>query len=66
MHLTLEGWQLPQHEGVIEDLGAAFRGATLQRLDAGDPAVGVCIVATALWLIKHDAKLRNLAAPEEG
>lgn len=37
---------------------------TLQRLEAGDPAVGIGIVATALWLITRDAELRNLAAPE--
>ena len=37
---------------------------TLQRLEAGDPSVGVGIVATALWLIKRDSELRNLAAPE--
>jgi hypothetical protein len=37
---------------------------TLQRLEAGDPAVGLGIVATALWLIKRDGELRNLAAPE--
>ena len=37
---------------------------TLQRLEAGDPAVGVGIVATALWLIKRDGELGNLAAPE--
>ena len=37
---------------------------TLQRLEAGDPAVGVGIVATALWLIKRDGALGNLAAPE--
>ncbi len=37
---------------------------TLQRLEAGDPSVGVGIVATALWLIKRDGELRNLAAPE--
>lgn len=37
---------------------------TLQRLEAGDPSVGIGIVATALWLIKRDAELRNLAAPE--
>ncbi len=36
---------------------------TLQRLEAGDPAVGVGIVATALWLIKRDSELANLAAP---
>jgi transcriptional regulator with XRE-family HTH domain len=37
---------------------------TLQRLEAGDPAVGIGIIATALWLIKRDGELRNLAAPE--
>lgn len=37
---------------------------TLQRLEAGDPAVGIGIVATALWLIQRDAELRQLAAPE--
>ena len=36
---------------------------TLQRLEAGDPAVGIGIVATALWLIKRDGELGNLAAP---
>ena len=38
--------------------------STLQRLEAGDPSVGVGIVATALWLIQRDSELRNLAAPE--
>ncbi len=37
---------------------------TLQRLEAGDPSVGIGIVATALWLIKRDGELRSLAAPE--
>lgn len=37
---------------------------TLQRLEAGDPAVGIGIVATALWLIQRDGELKNLAAPE--
>lgn len=37
---------------------------TLQRLEAGDPGVGIGIVATALWLIQRDAGLGNLAAPE--
>jgi len=37
---------------------------TLQRLEAGDPGVGLGIVATALWLIQRDGELRNLAAPE--
>ena len=37
---------------------------TLQRLEAGDPSVGIGIVATALWLIKRDGAIGNLAAPE--
>lgn len=37
---------------------------TLQRLESGDPSVGIGIVATALWLIQRDADLANLAAPE--
>lgn len=37
---------------------------TLQRLEAGDPSVGIGIVATSLWLIQRDGQLRNLAAPE--
>lgn len=37
---------------------------TLQRLEAGDPAVGIGIVATALWLIQRDGELGRLAAPE--
>ena len=38
---------------------------TLQRLEAGDPAVSVGIVATALWLIHRDGELAKLAAPEQ-
>ena len=38
---------------------------TLQRLEAGDPGVGLGIVATALWLIGRDGGLSNLASPEE-
>ena len=38
--------------------------STLQRIEAGDPSVGIGIVATALWLINRDGELRNLAAPE--
>lgn len=38
---------------------------TLQRLEAGDPGVGLGIVATALWLIGRDGGLSSLAAPEE-
>lgn len=37
---------------------------TLQRLEAGDPSVAIGIVATALWLIRRDGELKNLAAPE--
>ena len=37
---------------------------TVQRLEAGDPSVGIGIVATALWLIQRDGELGNLAAPE--
>lgn len=37
---------------------------TLQRLEAGDPSVGIGIVATALWLIRRDGELKSLAAPE--
>jgi hypothetical protein len=39
--------------------------ATLQRLEAGDPSVGIGIVATALWLIQRDGALQTLAAPEQ-
>lgn len=38
--------------------------STLQRLEAGDPAVSVGIVASALWLIQRDGELAQLAAPE--
>jgi transcriptional regulator with XRE-family HTH domain len=38
--------------------------ATLQRLEAGDPSVGIGIVATALWLILRDGELGKLADPE--
>lgn len=37
---------------------------TLQRLEAGDPGVGIGIVATALWLLQRDGALAHLAAPE--
>jgi transcriptional regulator with XRE-family HTH domain len=37
---------------------------TLQRLEGGDPGVGIGIVATALWLISRDMELAQLAAPE--
>lgn len=38
--------------------------STLQRLEAGDPSVGIGIVASALWLIQRDGELHHLAAPE--
>lgn len=37
---------------------------TVQRMEAGDPAVSIGIIATALWLIQRDGELSNLAAPE--
>lgn len=37
---------------------------TLQRLESGDPSVGIGIVATALWLVQRDGELSRLAAPE--
>src|SRR5262245_53260255 len=37
---------------------------TLLRLEAGDPGVGLGILATALWLIGRDAQLADLASPE--
>ena len=39
--------------------------STLQRLEAGDPGVGLGIVATALWLIGRDGALVELASPEK-
>ena len=38
--------------------------ATRQRLEAGDPSVGIGIVATALWLIQRDGELGKIASPE--
>ncbi len=38
---------------------------TLQRLESGDPSVGIGIVATAVWLIRRDGELAGLAAPEQ-
>ncbi|CAM5216276.1 hypothetical protein CDEF62S_00125 [Castellaniella defragrans] len=38
--------------------------STLQRLEAGDPAVSIGILASALWLISRDGELGQLAAPE--
>jgi len=37
--------------------------STLQRLEAGDPTISVGIVASALWLMRCDGALGELAAP---
>lgn len=37
--------------------------STLQRLEAGDPAISLGIVASALWLMSRDGALAELAAP---
>ena len=37
--------------------------STLQRLEAGDPAISVGIVASALWLMSRDGAIAELAAP---
>ena len=36
---------------------------TLVRMEKGDPRVGIGVYATALWLIRRDAALKDLAAP---
>jgi len=36
---------------------------TLLRLEAGEPSVGLGVLATALWLIGRDAALATLATP---
>lgn len=38
---------------------------TLLRLEAGEPSVGLGVLATALWLIGRDATLATLATPKE-
>jgi transcriptional regulator with XRE-family HTH domain len=38
--------------------------STLQRLEAGDPAVSIGVIASALWLINRDGALGDLATPE--
>jgi transcriptional regulator with XRE-family HTH domain len=38
--------------------------STLQRLEAGDPAVSIGVFASALWLINRDGALADLATPE--
>ena len=37
---------------------------TVQRLEEGDPAVGLGIVATALWVLGLHRRLGDLVAPE--
>jgi len=37
---------------------------TLQRLENGDPTVGIGIVASALWILGMDRRLGDLVAPE--
>jgi transcriptional regulator with XRE-family HTH domain len=37
---------------------------TLQRLEKGDPTVGIGIVAGALWILGLDRRLGDLVAPE--
>ena len=37
---------------------------TVQRMEEGDPAVGIGIVASALWVLGMHRRLGELAAPE--
>jgi transcriptional regulator with XRE-family HTH domain len=37
---------------------------TVQRLEKGDPTVGIGIVAGALWILGMDRRLGDLVAPE--
>jgi transcriptional regulator with XRE-family HTH domain len=37
---------------------------TVQRMEKGDPAVGIGIVATALWVLGLHRRLGDLVAPE--
>jgi hypothetical protein len=37
--------------------------STLQRLEAGDPAISIGIIASALWLMSRDGAIAELAAP---
>jgi len=37
---------------------------TVQRLEKGDPAVGIGIVATALWVLGMHRRIGDLVAPE--
>lgn len=38
--------------------------STLQRMEAGDPGVGIGVYATALWLVNMSDQLSNIAKPE--
>lgn len=38
--------------------------STLQRMEAGDPGVGIGVYATALWLVNMSDQMANLAKPE--
>lgn len=44
------------------EIGVAVR--TLQRMEAGDPGVGMAVYLAALWQIDRTAALPGLAAPE--
>jgi len=62
---TLAGARLRRRESLktwASRLGVSV--PTLQRLEAGDPGIGVGILASALWLIGRDRALADLAAPE--
>lgn len=37
---------------------------TVQRLEKGDPTVGIGMIAGALWILGLDRRLGNLVAPE--
>ena len=37
---------------------------TVQRLEKGDPSVGIGIVATALWILGMHRRIGDLVAPE--
>lgn len=37
---------------------------TLQRLEAGDPTVGLAVLASALWVLGMSARLAALVAPD--
>lgn len=37
---------------------------TLQRLEAGDPTVGLAVLASALWVLGMTARLASLVSPD--